>query len=42
METWVPTLVTKVRDIVLRLLMMVDTQVETLDRVVTSLERRVT
>lgn len=37
MEIWVSTLVTKVCDIVLRLLMVVDAQVETLDRVVVSL-----
>ena len=37
MEIWVSTLVTKVCDIVLRLLMVVDAQVETLDRVVMSL-----
>jgi hypothetical protein len=37
MELWVPTLVTKVRDIVLRLLMVVNAVVETIDRVIASL-----
>jgi hypothetical protein len=37
MEIWVPTLVTKVRDVVLRLLMVVNAVVETIDRVIASL-----
>jgi hypothetical protein len=37
MEIWVPTLITKVRGIVLRLLMVVSAEVGTIDRVVASL-----